>query len=311
MLSTLARPRRWTGALAAAAFSLVASTTGQAQSYPYLQTGHSIPGFYGLESSVPPPLGLSFENTTMYYRAATQRDRDGNEVSGSDDVSLLMNNSTITWMSPWLLFGAHWVMRARVPITDLAQNPSSTLQQSGSFNLGDIFLEPLVLYWEGSSHFFSLGYGYWVNTGEFKTGELDNPGKGFRTHQATAGVTFFPGEKRDWHISVLGRYEYHEEMDDLTLTPGQNVVFDLSIGKHLGERWNVGVLGYSLWQVSQESGEDGNITSGFYEVAAIGAEARYAMPDWGGDIQLRALQEYNAHNRPEGQVAFLGLRFSL
>jgi hypothetical protein len=294
---------RRAGVLAAAIIALHASASAQ------LRTGHAIPGFYGMESSVPPRLGFRYENAMVAYSSDTQKGRDGGATQPGKRISHLSNHSTLTWTSPWLLFGGNWVMSARIPITNSETNPHSTSIVSDGVGLGDILLEPLTLYWEGNRHYFHMKYGFWVNSGEFDYDSSASRGKGFTTHQASMGVTFFPRPKRDWHVSLLGRYEFHSDIEGADLTPGQDLIVDWSVGKHLSERWNVGLVGYGLWQVSAEKGEDGNDDQGYYGAAAAGAEVRYAMPDWGGDLRLRGFWEFNAFNRPEGLMLFAGLNF--
>ncbi len=294
---------RRAGVLAAALLALQASASAQ------LRTGHAIPGYYGLESSVPPPLGLSYENATVVYHSGSQRDRHGDSAAIPGEITSVSNHSTLTWKSPWLLLGGNWVMRARVPITNSENNPYSTALSTTGFNIGDILLEPMALYWEGNRHYFHLSYGFWLDSGEFTYERNDGHGKGFTTHQASMGVTAYTSAKRDWHISVLGRYELHGSMQGADLTPGQNVTIDWAVGKHLNERWNAGLVGYAVWQTSSEKGADGNGDQGFYGTAAAGGEVRYALPQWKGDFRARAIMEFNAFNRPEGAMLFLGINF--
>ncbi len=275
-----------------------------------LQTGHAVPGFYGLEVGVVPPLGVNYENSTVFYSASKQMDRYGDEV-GSGSISTFTNFNSITYTSPWLLLGGNLVMRAEVPITNAAANPSSTAADTAGLGLGDIFLQPFSIYWEGRHHLVKFGYGYWLDTGSFDAAAADNRGKGFRSHEASIGLTYYPSKDRDCHFSVLGRYERHETMSEKDLTPGEDVVIDWGIGKHLNERWNAGAVGYAVWQTSAEGGSDADTTSGYYGTAAVGAGVRYLPEAWDGEVIARGYYEFGSFNRPEGQMVFLGLNFSL
>ncbi len=287
-------------ALAALALSLPASAQ--------LRTGHAIPGFHGLEVGVAPASGFSYENATVLYTSSKQTDRNGNEL-GAGSLTSFSNHSTFTYATPWLLFGANVVVRARIPIANSEPNPHTTDLSSNSLGLGDIYLQPLSLYWEGAHHRVTFGYAYWMDTGKFTPGARDNIGKGFATHEGSLGLTYYPSKTRDWHMSVLARYEINGGLDGSDLKPGQGLMVDWSVGKHLNERWNVGAVGYGVWQVTRESGADGNTDAGYYGTAAIGGEARYSMPDWNGDLVMRGYYEFNSFNRPEGQMLFVGLNF--
>lgn len=302
MLPTLQRSLQ----LFAAALLALATLTGSANAQ--LRTGHSIPGFHGLESSVLPPIGLSYENTSLIYTSDTMTDANGNsQKTGS--IRALSNHSKITYVTPWLLLGGNFVMSATVPLVNTAPNPHTTDLASAGIKLGDIRLEPVSISWEGNKHILTMGYAYWWDTGSFDANRRDNAGKGFVTHEASLGVTYYPTEKRDWNISVLGRYELHESMSGIDLKPGEDFILDWSVGKHIGERWNVGAVGYGVWQTTREEGADGNTTIGYYGSAAFGGEARYRMPNWNGDIAARGYYELNSFNRPEGQALFLELNF--
>lgn len=282
------------------------SGLGQAQ----LQTGHSVPGFYGLEVGVVPPLGIHYENSTVIYSASTQTDRDGNST-GSGSITTLANFNTLTYTSPWLLLGGNLVMRAQVPLATAAPNPYSTAAETAGLGLGDAFLQPISIYWEGKHHLINFGYGYWLDTGSFDAASQDNLGKGFRSHEASLGLTYYPSKKRDWHYSILGRYEVHESMSGKDLTPGDDIVVDWGIGKKLDERWSAGAVGYAVWQTSSEGGSEGNSGSGYYGTAAVGGEVSYLPEGWDGKIIARGYLEFGSFNRPEGQMLFVGLNFSL
>ena len=285
--------------------ALVAAIATASRCEAQLRTGHAIPGYHGLEVGQAPKFGLSYQNITTFYSASTQTDRNGDSV-GSGSISVLTNHNTITYMSPWLFMGGNLVMRATVPLTNAEPNPFSTSITSDGVGLGDIYLQPLSVYWEGRHHKVTFGYAYWLDNGSFSADSNDNLGKGFDTHEASLGMTYYPTKALDWHMSILGRYELHGSVDGADIEPGQNVVVDWSVGKHLDERWNVGAVGYGVWQTSSEKGTEGNGDEGYYGTAALGGEVRYAKPEWEGDITVRALYEFNSFNRPEGQFLYVG-----
>ncbi|MCB9914500.1 MAG: transporter [Planctomycetes bacterium] len=299
MLSSL--PRATRPALAAAVL-LLATGSAHAQ----LRTGHATPGMFGLESAKVPPLGLSYENATVFYAASTMRDRDGNSV-GAGSIRALANHNTLTYVTPWMLLGGNLVLRADVPIVNAAPHPFTTDLASAGLRLGDVYLQPVCMYWESTNHLVTFGYGLYLDTGDFEYASRKNAGKGFSTQEVSLGLTYYPSQRRDWHWSALARYEMHGSIDGADLTPGDDVVVDWGVGKHLNERWNAGLVGYGVWETSFEGGADGNGDVGFYGTAAFGAEVRRAMPSWGGDLVMRGYYEFNSYNHPEGQMLYLGL----
>lgn len=240
-----------------------------------LRTGHAIPGFHGSEFAVAPPLGLSYENATVFYTSSQMTDQNGNET-GSGSISSFSNHNTLTYNTPWLIFGANLALRARIPFVNSEPNAHTTNITSDGIGLGDIYLQPLSLYWEGNRHLFNFGYAYWLDTGQFTPGARDNLGKGFTSHEVSLGMTYYPTAKHDWHMSLLGRYEFHDKLEGADLDPGDDIVIDWSVGKRLNERWNVSAVGYGVWQATRESGADGNVDIGFYGTSSLGV--RRSMP---------------------------------
>ena len=273
-----------------------------------LRTGHSIPGFLGLELGSAPAPGLHLENMTLLYSADVQANRNGDDV-GVNSLSALSNQSTLSWSTPWNILGARFVKRAGLPLATTEMNPHTTELGTGSLGLGDIYLQPLSLYWEGERHRVNFGYAYWMDTGSYSASADDNTGKGFDTHEFSLGMTYYPKRWSEWHMSAMTRFEFHGNVDGLDLDPGGDIVLDWSVGKRTSERWNVGLAGYGVWQTSRDSGLDANGNDGFYGTAGVGGEARYSMPQWNGDLVMRGFYEFNAFNRPEGLALFLGLSY--
>ena len=293
--------------VACASLALVASAG--AQSNAALHTGHAIPGFHGFESSVRPPLGLSFDNVTMFYRADMDTDRHGNDTGTSGSVQHLSNHSTLNWLSPWRIFGANYVARLRVSLANSAPHPRSIDAGNRGFKIGDTYLEPLSLYWLGERGYLSFRYGLWWDTGSFEAGNLNSSGKGFKTHQVSLGFTYYPDVAKRWNLSLLGRYGRHGQVDGLDLRPGDDLVLDWAAGRRLGERWNAGLVGYGVFQTSRDEGADANKGVGYYGNGGIGFGVKYDLPSIAGSAELRAYQEFSSYNHTEGQTGVLGLNF--
>ncbi len=90
-----------------------------------------------------------------------------------------------------------------------------------SFNLGDIFVEPITLSWHPKQFDFAVGYGFWAPSGNYSPTDPVSPGKGFWSQMLTAGATWYPDEEKTWSVSVLNRYEFNQQQQDTDITPGQ------------------------------------------------------------------------------------------
>lgn len=292
-----------------ASVAVIGEASGQSDAPLY--TGHAIPGFYGFESCATPPSGVSYQNMVYLYHAVLETDRGGNDTGVNGSVRHLSDHFTLNWGSPWKIFGGIYFARATVSMVNSAPNPRSLDAGNRGFKLGDTYLEPLSLYWPGEKGYTWFSTGFHLDTGDFEAGNNNSSGKGFNTTQVTLGWTYYPYEEQLWHSSLLVRWGQHSKVSGLDVRPGDDIVADWSIGKHLSDRWNVGVVGYGVWQTSRDKGADANRDLGFYGTAALGVGARYELPDWGGHAQVRLYQEFASYNHTQGQALAFELNFKL
>jgi hypothetical protein len=309
MSSSLHRCVHWIGAPLLAGLVVVGDCPAQSDGKPY--TGHAVPGFFGFEASMKPPLGMSYENIAYMYNATTEKDRNGNNTGVSGSVRHISDHFTATWCSPWNIFGGNYVARATVSMGNSAPNPRSLDAGNRGFKMGDTYLEPLALYWPGEKGWATLSAGYWFDTGDFSADSNNNSGKGFQTWQLAMGFVYWPNEERLWNFSLYTRLGMHSKVDGLNLRPGDDLVTDWAFGKHVTDRWNLGLVGYGIWQTSRDKGSDANEEIGFYGTSAIGLGASYKMPSWGGKVDVRLYQELNVYNHTEGQALILSADFLL
>ncbi|MFT7669841.1 MAG: hypothetical protein ACI8X5_002548 [Planctomycetota bacterium] len=293
------------------AANVALSSIAVAQSAAPLRTGHAVPGFYGFETAERPESGMTYQNIVYIYTAPTEYDRHGNFTGASGSVEHLSDHFKAAWTSPWKIFGGQYVAHGVLSLVNSAPNARSVTSEISGLDFGDAYLEPLGLYWVGDKGYLSFGTGYWLDNGNASSDSDDGSGKGFTTFQLSLALTYYPYVERDWHSSFMVRWEQHSKVSGVDLRPGDDVVLDWSIGKHVNEHWNLGVVGYGVWQTSRDRGADANLDIGFYGVAGLGLGARYDLPGWGGHADLRFYQELQAYNHTEGQAVVFSLDFKL
>jgi hypothetical protein len=72
----------------------------------------------------------------------------------------------------------------------------------------------------------------------------------------------------------------------------------------------LGVLGYSQWRETQDSGADvSRFNRNEDQVHAIGAQIGYAIPTWRLAVTAKYLYEYYAEARFRGQVETLSIAY--
>ena len=124
----------------------------------------------------------------------------------------------------------------------------------------------------------------------------------------TLGGTLYFDAEKTWSASILGRYETHSEQGDRDVTYGDDFHFEWGVAKTFSKFWDVGLAGYSQWQISDDSGSDVTWDKSVHDtVHAIGPEVNIFAPSWKLFVSLRILGEFGAEDRSEGNITTLTL----
>jgi hypothetical protein len=286
-----------------------------AQGPPSL-TSHYVPGVEGIKGASLPPPGFYLRDYNVFYLASQLNNADGDEMNMDFDLMAYAQVFRPIYITKWKLLGASYGMDVIVPFayTDLELNiPGLGRASDSSFNLSDVFVEPITLSWHGKRFDAAVGYGFYVPTGDYDAPDPTNPartspGKGFWTHMLTAGGTWFFDEPKTWAVSALCRYEINMENSDLDITPGQEFTLEWGVSKTLAKTIDVGLVGYYQQQVTEDNGHDGAAASDDLDhVASVGPEVNAFIPKLKLFASLRYLYEFSASDRPQGSTVTLTL----
>ncbi len=283
----------------AMAASLVVACPGAlAQHYPT--------GAEGIKGATLPPPGLYLRDYNLVYFADDVKDSKGHSAPGDFNLTAYINAIRPVWITDWKLLGGSYGMDILVPFVyqDIKVGPP-TLKDS-SFNLGDIFIEPVTFSWHFADGDLSIGYGVWAPTGEFDKTALVNPGKGYWSHMMTLGGTINLSDDKTWALSVLNRYEIHTENTDLHMTPGHDFTSEFALSKSLTKAIDVGVIGYYQQQLTTDTGA-GAVSKDHYHVFAAGPEVNLFCSKLGMFVSARYAREFAAEGRPEGNTVCVTL----
>lgn len=291
-----------TNRIALAALSLAATLASSGVA----AEGHYVPGVEGMQGASVPPPGFYYLGYALNY------DIDDFRAPGTSDNLPGHNRGTVTalanrfvWISPYKLLGADYGMEAIVPVirTSLTVNAAG-ISESRS-GIGDIYLSPLVLGWHGDRWDAVAGAGLWVDSGD--SGHPASPGKGFKSTMLTAGLTYYLDSAKTISASALSRFEFNGHNDD-GFKPGNQLTVEWGVGKAFSAV-QVGLVGYSQWQVSDDSGP--GATSHRSSRHAIGAELAYPIPSAGMTLKGAFYKEVSAkagsNALPKGSLVRLTL----
>jgi hypothetical protein len=286
------------------------------------ELGHYMPGVASIRDFAVPEPGFYYAQYNLFYTTDTYNDRNGNEVNSIGPVTIDVDVDTYAiaptfiWSSPWKILGATYAMYAQPSIvnTSLQAGLSATTNlgvsiDESQWGWGDLFIKPIWLGWNNPHTAFSLGYGVYAPTGDYTDGAADNTGLGFWTHEFQASLTVFPWVHQSTAIMLSGTYEIHHEKDGADITPGDRFSLDYGISQYVPINkaetllLELGLSGYSNWQVDDDSGDDVNqVLKVKDEVHAYGGQIGFAYVPWNASVTLRYMIEYNAEARFEGEL---------
>jgi hypothetical protein len=231
-----------------------------------------------------PPSGLFVVGYNLFISSDVYVDRNGNEVKtlplGQLDPSLpsvdldLDLNAFAT--VPALFWGSHFEIlggaRYLVGVVPSYVTASGTIRSEVSGGVadttirsvdeatvsgwGDLFVAPLGLCWGFDQFDLTLMYGFYAPTGRYATGDDDNVGLGFWTHQFQGYGYYYPVPDKSTAIMVGLTYELTGTVKDADVNPGNRFTLEWGISQYLSEQLEVGVQGGHNWQVSDDAGND-------------------------------------------------------
>ncbi len=287
------------------------------------EMGHYMPGVASIRDfAVPTVPGFYYAQYHTYYATNKYKDRNGNSVD-----SLNTNNGTVNIntsydmfaISPYFLYvtkekflGGTYAFSVQPTIltSNISSNISNTnnniSQETRNSGLGDLFVQPLFLGWQQEMAESSLGIGFYLPIGEYEAGANDNLGLGFWTTQIQASQYFYLDEQQASAIQLTGTYEIHTNKEGVDIRPGDHFTLEYGYSQYLNNKFSMGVSGYSLWQVSDDKGNDLSMSPQKSQVHALGLEFAYWFTGK-TNITFKYSKEYNAKSRFEGDVFTINL----
>lgn len=229
----------------------------------------------------PPPPGVWYAGYNQFYTADTYKNDSGDTSDIIEmDIDVFANVNQFAWITEKKILGANYGVDLFVPFvyTDLTMKVmGATTAEGDKFNLGDLFIDPVVLSWYGDRWDAFYASGGYMPTGQYK--EVGAPGKGYWTFTHQAGATFYLDEKKSWAASARGRFLHSTKHPDTDIRAGNEAIFEYGFGKELplpgGSIMNAGLIGYSYIQLTEDSGPEASDLKA--EGHAVGPEVQISL----------------------------------
>lgn len=258
---------------------------------------HYPAGSEGIKGSTLPPPGLYLRDYNLFYNA--DRFEDG---PPNFDIFAYVNAPRLIWMTDRKILGADYGMDVIIPFGYLNWDydiPGGSVSDSWC-GIGDIQIEPVLLAWHLPQVDLAAGYAVWVPTGDFEPGRPDVLAKGFWSHMLTIGATWHIDTEKTWALSLLNRYEFCHEQEDTDIDPGQVYTLEFALSKSITRTLDAGLVGYWQQQTTQDEGL--TATTAHDRKLGLGAEISGVCPVTGLLGSLRYVHEFDAEERPEGDL---------
>lgn len=283
---------------------LLLSYAGVQSIYASNEKGHYVPGVEGIKAATLPPPGVYYRMYNVFYNSDALMDKDGDKLPINFDVSVYAMANRIIWITDKKFLGGYYGMDAIVPLirTDLAIGPPAN-DSDTQFSVGDIFLEPITLSWHGARYDAAVGLGFYVPIGQYDVAKPASAGQDFWTTMLTFGATAYLDAAKSWSLSALGRYEINSEKSDTSVKPGQDLVVEWGFAKNVNKIWDLGLSGYCLWQLTDDSGSAVTWDAGVHDkVYAMGPEVSVFIMPAKAFLSVRSQWEFGTSDRSEGSV---------
>jgi len=188
---------------------------------------------------------------------------------------------------------------------------------TGSFGVGDLFVQPV---WLGKSlpHWdLAFSYGFYAPVGKYNTSTVtlpvvgpvtaenaENLSYGFWTHQFQGAVAWYPMTNKATAVIAALTYETNGKKQDFDLTPGDNLTLNWGISQFLPLKKDksllleLGPAGYDTWQITHDSGSVATDT--LDQIHAVGGQLGLTYIPWILSVNVHGFYEYDAQDRFQG-----------
>jgi len=272
------------------------------------ELGHKVLGAVGLDAGTQPDEGVYAGDRFLYFSANRLRNRQGGLVPVKGlDIGAYANVFGIS--GTLKLEKAPYVSAAfAVPVTGLSMKADVPPAEIDRFGLGDIFVQPLMVGWRFPHLDAVASYSFYAPTGQADRKGLGQPQW---TQQFSMGGTLFFDNERAFRLSALASYNLYHRKIGIDVTRGDSVQLQGGLGGRLFQMLDLGVVGYALWQVSDDRGSDLPLAlrGAREQVFGLGPEIGIMIPALRARLTARYEWDLGAEARLEGQVLVVSLSF--
>jgi hypothetical protein len=273
-------------------------------------------GGYASFVAVPLQPGWYIPTQFYYYEGGTHTGKTfqrGESLYGDVHTQLALVFLSPTWVpnEKWfggtpsftLTFGGGWSLTTGT-VSAMGPVAGSASQSDNLWGFADLYPEGQIAWNSGNHNWMGYMTGD-LPVGAYKNGRLANIGLGHTAYDLGGAYTFLSnttGTETSW---ITG-FTFNGMNPDTYVQSGIDWHLDYDISQFLSQNWQVGVVGYVYYQLTNDSGIGNLAGSNQSGVAAVGGELGYAFSLAGLQwyANARAYGEFWAQNRAKGFAIF-------
>jgi hypothetical protein len=277
--------------------------------------GDDIPGFLGLQNGTQAPPGLYLGSLAWIYPTDTIKDNNGNSVTLPGSLTSSAEIILVNVVTPYKIFGGNIAASVGIPFLK-NRIQSDSLNVNTGFAFTDMFIGA-TLGWHFKRADVTAGYNLYIPTGNFTQGGSDNTGLGIWGNEFTIGSTVYLDQKKLWNAAGTFALEFHTDKSGTNIQVGDLATVSWGVGRTFYKKvdgpvpmiMNLGVVGYSQFKVTGDSGSDiPPALQGFKDrVFSAGPEFNIYIPKPRLSFLVRYEPEFGARVRSQGQTVVVSL----
>jgi hypothetical protein len=276
--------------------------------------GHRVLGTTGVNAGVQIEPGLYAVNGFAAYAAYGVNDRNGNRVPGSVLVGVVTDRLGVAAALRLEPIATYVGISVGVPVANISGQgeTANVLASIDEFGLADLYVQPVRLGWRLPHVDIVGGFAVYIPTGHFEPGGIGSVGAGQFSRELSFGGTVYLDDGKVWRISAISSYIANLTKRDIDIRRGDLFQIQGGIGAQINPAIEVGVAGYGLLQVTDDSGSDLPVAlRGAQDRAyGMGPEVDFTLPAIRSTVTMRYEHDITARSHPLGQIFVFGYSLS-
>ncbi len=285
----------------------VAAPAMEGSQSPYLK------GVRDFLTGVLPPPGVQIRSDSYLYNGTEHTTIPQGQLTAHAHAFTNLLTATIT--TPYKLWGADYGFALRFAGQSfsgdrtIVRGPFAAHASGDVTGNSDLVVTPLILGWHAGDLHWNFSVTGWIPAGSYEKNRIANTSKNYWSVSPQLGLTWLD-RATGWEVSGAAVWIINSENTATHYRSGDIAHLDLIVGKYLTRQVKLGVAGYYVQQLTDDSGA-GAIIGGHRErVAGIGPALSVTFPVGGREVLLVAkyYREFGAQNTTQGDAGSLSAR---